>query len=338
MIVKCDGIGDYILFRNFLYFLKDSAKYKNHKIYLLANIGSKELATCLDSEVIDGFYWYSDGFFLKWHLVSLIFRLQALRPETLFYTNYSRKYIVDELMDSVNAKWKLAVDGDLTNENDAQKRKADDFYTHLISVNQGPAHEFLRNREIVEKLTGEKCLSPGLFIDKGFIQAVPDAGVVVFTSAGSADKKWPAAKFNELCSRLIADFTLRINVIGGDRDTADITEIKNGCSSRQISFHAHLSMMEVCGFIAGAKLLISGDTVAIHIAAALGVPAVCLAKGDLYGRFIPYPPAVPHDVRVIFPKGYLHNNGSYSSYSTYTIDDVAVKDVYEVVCEVLTVS
>src|SRR5712664_1103973 len=72
LIIKSDGIGDYILFRNYLHFLKSSKKYKNHKIYLLANLASKDLATHLDSEIIEGFYWHSDGYFLKWNLIKLL--------------------------------------------------------------------------------------------------------------------------------------------------------------------------------------------------------------------------------------------------------------------------
>ncbi|CAN5269238.1 hypothetical protein BH09BAC6_BH09BAC6_01480 [soil metagenome] len=87
-------------------------------------------------------------------------------------------------------------------------------------------------------------------------------------------------------------------------------------------------MIELCELIAGAKLLISGDTVAIHLAAALSVPSICIAKGDLYGRFIPYPRAVFDRIVTVFPRSFMPGPTSYGQWSTSNINDVLPEDVY----------
>lgn len=335
LLVKCDGIGDYLLFRNYLYFLKASGKYKRYQIYLLANTGSKEIATHLDSKIIDGFYWYSDSFFLQWDLVKLMFRLQLLRPETLVYTNYSRKYIVDELMRNINAKHKIAVDGDLVNETAAQKEKADKFYSQLIAINSAPAHEFDRNMQIMEALTGEKSTAALPIISKSCLQIVQNDSVVIFTGAGSIDKKWPALNFNKLCLQLISDLTINIVVTGGIDDATETAVIGEKMPAGRLSIRTGLSIIQLCELIGGARILISGDTAAVHIAAALSVPVICIAKGDLYGRFIPYPRQVSAVIHAVFPEGYKEDSRNYTQFSPYKMADVNPNVVYKAAREIL---
>ena len=48
------------------------------------------------------------------------------------------------------------------------------------------------------------------------------------------------------------------------------------------------SLQQLTTIIAGAQLLVSNETSAVHIAAAVGVPSVCIVGGGHYGRFVPY--------------------------------------------------
>ncbi len=41
--------------------------------------------------------------------------------------------------------------------------------------------------------------------------------------------------------------------------------------------------------ISKARLLVTNDTMAVHIGAALGVPVVVISQMNHYGRFVPYP-------------------------------------------------
>ena len=57
IIFRHDGIGDYVLFRNFLEVLKKSPRFAGYKITLLGNAAWKELAEFLDKDHIDEFIW-----------------------------------------------------------------------------------------------------------------------------------------------------------------------------------------------------------------------------------------------------------------------------------------
>src|ERR1700712_2602520 len=109
LVVKNDGIGDYVLFRNYLQVLRKSDKYKGYKIYLLGNPLFEELSRHLDASIIDGFYGCNDSFFIKWKLLKVLYALQRLRPEEIIYTNYSRKYNIDWLINNITAIKKIAI-------------------------------------------------------------------------------------------------------------------------------------------------------------------------------------------------------------------------------------
>lgn len=336
LIIKSDGIGDYILFRNYLYFLKNTEKYKNHKIYLLANLVSKDLAVYLDSEIIEGFYWHSDGYFLKWNLIKLLFDLQRLRPETIIYPNYSRKFAIDWLINKVRAKNKLGVDGDDINEPFQLKYKTNQYYSQLISVSTEPLHEFERNKQIFEGITGEKCHFKNPFIEKDKLTIAPNNSIVIFPGASASNKKWASANFNRLCQRIIEEYKTHIILAGAKDDIEQGMQISNGIPKEKLSCQPELNMIGLCELIGGADLLISGDTVAIHIAVSLGIPAVCISKGDLYGRFVPYPLYISDRIYCVFPRNFAIDSKNYNKYSPFIIGDIFPEDVFETTAMALT--
>jgi ADP-heptose:LPS heptosyltransferase len=55
------------------------------------------------------------------------------------------------------------------------------------------------------------------------------------------------------------------------------------------NFSGRTTLESLAATIAGARVVVSNDTAAVHIAAAVGAPAVCVLGGGHYGRFLPYP-------------------------------------------------
>ena len=48
-------------------------------------------------------------------------------------------------------------------------------------------------------------------------------------------------------------------------------------------------LTELSGLLSLSQLTISNDTGAVHLAAAIGTPMVCILGGGHFGRFVPYP-------------------------------------------------
>jgi ADP-heptose:LPS heptosyltransferase len=50
-----------------------------------------------------------------------------------------------------------------------------------------------------------------------------------------------------------------------------------------------MSLNEFVECISAARFVVSNESAAVHIAAVLGIPAVCVAGGGHFNRFVPYP-------------------------------------------------
>ncbi|HEX3383805.1 MAG TPA: glycosyltransferase family 9 protein, partial [Mucilaginibacter sp.] len=320
---------------NFLYFLKNSEKYKHHKIYVLENFISRDLAEHWDAAVAERFIWYSDGNFLKWELVKLLFELQQLRVESIIYSNYSRKFTVDWLIGKVRARDKIAVDGDCINEVAAVKFRGNRYYSELITVDPRPIHEFERNKQIFEIVTGEKSSLARPIIEKHQSNLTPNNSVVIFPGAGHSRKVWASENFNKLCQRIITELKAPIILAAAKDGSSQIAEIRRGIPPEQLSCRTGLDLIGLCELIGGAGLLVAGDTAAIHVATLLGIPAICIANGELYSRFIPYPKQIPNTITCIFPSNYTEDAGNYDRWSPFSIDEVRVDDVFHAVAKMM---
>jgi ADP-heptose:LPS heptosyltransferase len=111
------------------------------------------------------------------------------------------------------------------------------------------------------------------------------------TGAGRffANKNWPPAKFVDLSRAIAARTSWRIALLGGPdervqnrRIAADCPDvIDTGCDRDELGFAA---LLERC------NVLVTGDTMAMHVAIAADVPCVvlfgptCAPEIDLYGR------------------------------------------------------
>ncbi len=55
-----------------------------------------------------------------------------------------------------------------------------------------------------------------------------------------------------------------------------------------LNWTGRTSLAELATVTANSQLLIGNETSAIHVAASVGVPSVCILGGGHFGRFVPY--------------------------------------------------
>lgn len=111
------------------------------------------------------------------------------------------------------------------------------------------------------------------------------------TGAGHAfaNKNWPADKFIALAGRLIAQNGWRVALLGGPDERALNASIAEACPGVLDTGCGH-SELEFAALVQRCDVVVTGDTLAMHVAIAGDVPAVvlfgptCPQEIDLYGR------------------------------------------------------
>lgn len=130
-----------------------------------------------------------------------------------------------------------------------------------------------------------------------------------FPGASARQKRWPATRFAQLARLLHQRYgsALRLVVAGSPDDNAHarkiIAELGQATGALAlVNLCARTSLPELAAVLQGARLLVSNDTVAAHLAVQVGTPCITVLMGENYGKFFPYPAALHSALsRCLFP-------------------------------------
>lgn len=309
LIVKVDGIGDYILFRNFIKPIAESTLYHSFEIYMLCHFSWIELARHLDSKYIQEFISFDTEKYRKdlWYKYSLEANLNRYSFDTIIQPTYSRNFLVDCLINCIHAENKIAYDGDLNNISLEQKSISDKFYTKLIALNDIYLFEFYRNKLFCEQLLG-KILDSGRteIILKEFIEPPFDNYVVFVIGAGHKKRKWSLDNYIETAKHL---HSLGYSVVlcGHNNELADTVYFENFFGKQYINLVGKTSLIDMLSIFRKSKFIVSNDTGLAHMSIALKKQTFILSNGNHFGRFVPYPKEYEQYVQCIFPFEYQAN-------------------------------
>jgi heptosyltransferase-2 len=120
------------------------------------------------------------------------------------------------------------------------------------------------------------------------------AGEVVIgfnTGAGAAfaHKNWPAEKYIALAEQIVARHGWRVALLGGPDERETNERIMAACAGVVDTGTTHREL-EFAALVRRCNVVVTGDTMAMHVAIAGNVPVVvlfgptCAAEIDLYGR------------------------------------------------------
>ncbi|MBM4054252.1 MAG: glycosyltransferase family 9 protein [Planctomycetes bacterium] len=112
------------------------------------------------------------------------------------------------------------------------------------------------------------------------------------TGAGKrfATKRWEIGSFIELADKLQKDLNAQVLLLGGPEEIERNKEIASGTKTKVIDSGCHHSLKEFMGLINQCHLIVTGDTLALHLSIALKKLIVtffgstCHQEIDLYGR------------------------------------------------------
>ncbi len=293
VLVRLDNIGDFILW------LPSAEKLcslysVNEKPILVCNQTCSELAlaTNLFSDVI-GVDLVRLGRDLKYRFRTLR-RIANLGASFAIQPTYSRVFLTgDSIVRASGAKLRIGFDGDLGNICRWQKWISDRWYTKLVSASAMPMMELDRNAEFLRNLGfGDgNAVSPALpkLVELPADKKFADDYFVVFPGASSPTRMWPVESFAKIARQIVDEYGFVPVICGGEME-----EELAGRLLRQIgdergkNYAGKTSLPELAEMMRNARLVVSNETSAIHISAAVSTPSVCILGGGHYGRFIPY--------------------------------------------------
>lgn len=290
-IVRLDVIGDFILWL-------DAAKelrrlYPNKKITLFASNVWSSLAKVLP-------YWDEVIPVDRNKLIrNPIYRFKALRRirllgiESAIQPNLSREFRRgDSLIRASGALHRIGSIGDLSNMTSWQKMFSDRWYSQLLPAKAEPLMELQRNAEFLRNLGLRKFAAniPSLpkSMDLPVNLTIEKPSFVIFPGASRPGKLWPVERYGELLSKLTHSNSMLAVLCGSAEERALCSRVIDASGMEALNLAGETSLQELVEVIRRSKFLVGNDSSAVHIAAAVGTPSVCILGGGHYGRFMPY--------------------------------------------------
>jgi ADP-heptose:LPS heptosyltransferase len=293
LLVRLDAIGDFVIWL-------DAAKafrslYPSEHIVLCVNSAVYELAKALPhwDEVVEvDVKRFGDSFRYRF---KLLLQLRRRGFDTVIQPTFSRVFLHgDAIIRATGAKHRVGSAGDVTNLHPILKRISDTWYTKLVPAAPGAMMELERNAEFTRYLRGQVFDAQLPILPK--LEDLPKAlkvqspYFVVFPGASWSGRQWPVSKFSQVAATLYEAKGWVPVLCGGpgDRLTCQRVIDQSGVAMA-INLGGLTNLAELAELLRSAKLLISNETSAVHIAVAVSTPSVCVLGGGHYGRFMPYP-------------------------------------------------
>ena len=100
----------------------------------------------------------------------------------------------------------------------------------------------------------------------------------IHPGASCDSKIWPAERFAKVADRLIDKYGIKAVIVGSDekRDTKCAESMIKRMSNKAVSFAGKLSISELASCLKKAAVFITNDSGPVHIACAVGTPAVVI--------------------------------------------------------------
>ena len=292
VIVNFAAIGDLFLWLGCAKALREH--YADARIVLLGNHLWRDIAAATPyfDEVI--------GIEVRRFRNDLVYRyetlgsLKRLNAHTLIHPAYTRQgYFADGegLIRALPANHKIGSEGEGSGWRHELGKRA---YTKLLPASSKVMMELERNAEFMNSLgIPFKAAVPKFPRDILPEREVGEgAYYVIAPGAGANLRKWPAENFSHLADKIHRKTGLKGLVCGSPAERELAQSVIEQSSAPLENWAGRSSLLDYVRILSDAQLVVSNDTSAVHMAATLQVPSVCVMGGGHFERFAPYPDVV----------------------------------------------
>ncbi len=285
LIIKHDGLGDFILF---LDAAKELRRYYRDK-HIVLSCQSLAVPIAKASEYFDEVITLpNDAFTLK-NLDKTYKTIKNFKFDLLLHPNQPRNLNAERLAYLINAKIKIASLGECGALPIEVKEKCDKTYDRMID--QGIENmSIIQSAEFVRGLGDStyRARLPHLEVVPKCFLYLPKDFYVVFVGGSVFNKLWPAERFVEVAKYINAKTGWTCVLCGAENDIWQEKVFSDNASFEFYSLIGKTSIDQLIYIISKSRLVVGNDTSAIHIANAVGIQALCI-KGLFSGnKFYPY--------------------------------------------------
>lgn len=327
LLIRLDDIGDYIVYRNFLGAYKFSAKWKDYKITLLANIAWKDLFEVFDKNKVDNTIWidkrkyFADEAYRK----NIWTQLSNEAFEVVINPSRTRPLLLDDICALATSATKKI--GCINTFKYADwNNTSDSLYNDLFSLKDAYIHEFFFNKKFAEW-----CCNAEVNIDAPQFETITKTNnndyLIFFIGAASRSRRWTTKRWIELIKLVNKNYQYKIYITGGPADIPAANEIASYSNVENVA--GKTSLIETINLIANARLVVSNNSMAAHAAVACNTPVVIVANGDNYFRFTQYQPFGRKDVAAVYTNIFLNDFKKYGKnlihYEAVSADIATIK-------------
>ena len=300
LFIRLDAIGDFVLWLGAAQIMAKAYKAKGCSVILIADPTWADWA--IELNIFDQVIPLSRRTYdrnILYHVTHAL-RIRRLGCGTAIEPTYSRIYYPgDSIIRTCGAQERIGFGCDKSNSAVRERRMSDRWYTRLIPASPAPLTELEQNTEFANGLLGTdlEVQIPDLQW-LGSLHSSSEIGLevkqsnpyyVLFPGAAWGGKRWPVSSFRRIAERLFEETGWQGLVCGGPADLNLGAELCHGKNISLINHVGRTSLSELVSIISHARIVLTNDTSAVHIAAAVRVPSICVLGGGHYGRFLPYP-------------------------------------------------
>lgn len=306
LVVKTDEIGDYVLWRNTAHFLKTAPRFQGYSFILCGNRAWKNIAENFDKQDFDDFIWLDKKKFKS----DMRYRYRFLKNinrsgfEIVINPVFSRSIRLDDaIVKAASAGRNIGMTPNETNRLPFEKGYDKNLYHELIDLPAGNIFDYYRNKLFIEKVTGSS-IPANFSFDKSSLERpaeLPENYFIIFPGSNNPSRIWSTANFIETAKFVHEFYNYHTIVCGGPGDQSYIDAFISSYPYPCLRFIEKKGLTDFLNALAFAKCLISVDTGAVHLAAAVQCPVYGIFNGSLYKRFAPYPIEIHKDFYAIYP-------------------------------------
>lgn len=290
IIIRLDAIGDFFLWLSSAKYLKDLYPSGEYEITLVCSSLLKNFAEKIpffDRVIfIDKNKYFSNPFYRWFVRIKFLF----IKADTVINPIYSREYTVDKILKFIRCKNRIGIDGDLSNIKEEVKNRSNKLYKNILVPPQKECHELVVNSLFVSFLSNQKILPSVANLREYLPSCQFDFNYkyfVIIPGSSQRYKRWEPNKVISIIEKITQHTDFKC-IVCGDASEKDVAEAIS-TNINIINTVGNTNLLALCNIISHSEFVLTNDTAALHITAALNIPSICILGGGHFGRFAPYP-------------------------------------------------